>query len=170
MIRSILTHRLGLDGRVYCCHEFDKTPDQIQLFSEQCTDPYWPNGTEFRPPLFTNTESVIGNQPPQYGFSRRIGALFTFPSSLSTLKSRIEISFISSDKARQHIKQELQTWDLELVITAAKEQGNEEVLSKVTTTDLGNNTLLEMLYSLLYEMHLMPSDRTGENPNWETEN
>lgn len=26
-----------------------------------------------------------------------------------------------------------------------------------------------MLYSGLYKMHLMPSDRTGENQNWETE-
>jgi putative alpha-1,2-mannosidase len=40
---------------------------------------------------------------------------------------------------------------------------------KVTTNDISNMTLLEMLYSSLYKMHLMPSDRTGENPNWETE-
>lgn len=55
------------------------------------------------------------------------------------------------------------------MISAAKEQWNHEVFSKVTTTDLSNNTLLEMLYSGLYKMHLMPSDRTGDNPNWETE-
>lgn len=55
------------------------------------------------------------------------------------------------------------------MISAAKNQWNKEVLSQVTTTDLSNNTLLEMLYSGIYKMHLMPSDRTGDNPNWETE-
>lgn len=167
-MRKILTI-LGPDGRVYFCAEFDYVPDQAQLFSGQYTDPYWPNGTEFRPPVFTNAESIIGNKQPQYGFARRIGALFTFSSNVKTLKSRIGVSFISSEKACQHIEQELPTWDLEPVISAAKEQWNKEVLSKVTTTDLSNNTLLEMLYSGLYKMHLMPSDRTGENPNWDTE-
>jgi putative alpha-1,2-mannosidase len=95
--------------------------------------------------------------------------LFTFSSGVKTLKSRIGVSFISSDKACQHIADELPAWDLEPVVSAAKEQWNKEVLSKVTTTDLGNITLLEMLYSGLYKMHLMPSDRTGENPNWETD-
>jgi putative alpha-1,2-mannosidase len=85
------------------------------------------------------------------------------------LKSRIGVSFISSDKACQHIESELPTWNLEPVISAAKEQWNQEVLSKVTTTDMSNNTMLEMLYSGLYKMHLMPSDRTGENQNWDTE-
>ena len=55
------------------------------------------------------------------------------------------------------------------MISAANERWNEEVLSKITTTDPSNSSLLEMLYSGLYKMHLMPSDRTGENPNWDTE-
>ena len=168
-MNHIDTYYIGPDGRVYFCAEFDNTPDQVQLFSGQYTDPYWPNSTEFRPPVFTKAESIIGNQQPQYGFAKRIGALFTFPSSVSMLKSRIGVSFISSDNACQHIEQELPTWDLQPVIAAAKEQWNKEVLSKVTTTDSNNDTLLEMLYSSLYKMHLMPSDRTGENPNWETE-
>ena len=54
------------------------------------------------------------------------------------------------------------------MISAAKERWNKEILSKVTTTDLSNSSLLEMLYSGLYKMHLMPSDRTDENPNWDT--
>jgi putative alpha-1,2-mannosidase len=98
-----------------------------------------------------------------------VGGLFTFPANTTTLKSRIGVSFINSDKACQYISSELPTWDLQPIISAAKEQWNSEVLSKVTTTDQSNTTLLEMLYSGLYKMHLMPSDRTGENPNWDTE-
>jgi putative alpha-1,2-mannosidase len=85
------------------------------------------------------------------------------------LKSRIGVSFVSAEKACQYILDELPTWDLEPIIAAAKTEWNNEVLSKVTITDKRNNTLLEMLYSGLYKMHLMPSNRTGENPNWDTD-
>lgn len=159
------------DYPVYFCAEFDTVPEKVQLFSGKYTDPYWPNSTEYWPPsgpTFTNAASVNGG-PIHYSYARRVGGLFTFPSDISTLKSRIGVSFISSDKACQYIASELPTWELEPVVAAAKVQWNSEVLSKVTTTDLRNNTLLEMLYSSLYKMHLMPSDRTGENPNWDTE-
>lgn len=76
---------------------------------------------------------------------------------------------MSCENACKYIEDELPGWNIEPVVAAAKKQWNHEVLSKVTTTDLRNNTLLEMLYSGLYKMHLMPSDRTGDNPNWETE-
>jgi len=44
----------------------------------------------------------------------------------------------------------------------------EDVLSKISTTDFSNRTLLEMFYTALYHTHLMPTDRIGENANWET--
>lgn len=40
------------------------------------------------------------------------------------------------------------------------------MLNKLNTTDLSNITRLQMLYSSLYKTHLLPSDRTGENPFW----
>ncbi|TVY68627.1 putative secreted glycosidase [Lachnellula suecica] len=153
---------------VYFCAEFDTAPVKVQLFSGQYTDPYWPNSTYFRPPTFTNATSISGGQK-YYGYAKRVGGLFTFPSITSSLKSRLGVSFISSDTACQYISTELPTWNLEPIIAAAKTEWNSEVLSKVITTDKSNATLLEMLYSGLYKMHLMPSNRTGENPNWDTD-
>lgn len=76
---------------------------------------------------------------------------------------------MNTDKACQYIASEIPTWSLEPIISASVSAWNSEVLSKVTTTDNSNMTLLEMLYSGMYHMNLMPSDRTGENPNWETQ-
>lgn len=85
------------------------------------------------------------------------------------MKSRLGVSSIISNKACQYIASEIPSWDIQPIISAAKEQWNREVLSKVTTTDHSNTTRLEMLYSSLYKIHLMPSDRTGENQNWDTD-
>ncbi len=161
---------IGPDAPVYFCAEFDTAPEHVQLFSGEYTDPYWPNSTlpAFEPPVFTNASSISGGQT-HYGYAHRVGGLFTFPSNITALKSKLGVSFIDSDTACQYIASELPTWDLEIIISSAVDQWNTEVFSKVTTTDKSNTTLLEMLYSGLYKMHLMPSDRTGENPNWETE-
>lgn len=166
----ILISSLGPDAPVYFCAEFDTAPDQVQLFSGPYTDPYWPNSTlpQIEPPIFTNATSISGGQT-YYSYARRIGGLFTFPSHTSTLRSKIGVSFINSDKACQYIASELPSWSLEPYIFSAISEWNSVVLSKVTTSDKSNLTLLEMLYSGLYKMHLMPSDRTGENPNWDTD-
>ncbi len=165
---AISETNLGPDAPVYFCADFDMTPRDVQFFSGPYTDPYWPNSTFFRGPVFRNESSISGGDT-LYGYADRIGGLFSFPSNISTLKSRIGVSFVSTTKACQYLSSELSTWDIMPVISAAKEQWNTEVLSKVTTTDKRNSTLLRMLYSGLYHMHLMPSDRTGDNQNWETE-
>ncbi|TAQ84344.1 hypothetical protein B7494_g7330 [Chlorociboria aeruginascens] len=152
---------------IYFCADFDITPEEAQLWSSQYTDPFWPNNTMFRSPVFTNATSIRGGTP-LYSYARRIGAVFTFPASTSVLKSRIGVSFRSAAAACEYKALEQPTWDLNTTIAAAKTAWNTEILSGVTTTDTSNLTRLEMLYSSLYKMHLMPSDRTGDNPNWET--
>jgi putative alpha-1,2-mannosidase len=56
-------------------------------------------------------------------------------------------------------------------VTVAVDEWNRDVFSKiqVSTDDTQNRTNLVLLYSSLYFMHLMPSDRTGENPLWESD-
>lgn len=44
---------------------------------------------------------------------------------------------------------------------------NTEVFSKVTTSS-ANTTKLQQLYTALYFMHLMPQNKTGENPLWQS--
>jgi putative alpha-1,2-mannosidase len=40
------------------------------------------------------------------------------------LRSRLGVSFVSASRACQFIEEELPTWDLEPVVTAAEEQWN----------------------------------------------
>jgi predicted alpha-1,2-mannosidase len=80
----------------------------------------------------------------------------------------VGISFISSAKACQFVDTETPAGTtLQNLVNQSKAIWNKDVLSKVTTTE-SNSSLLTQLYSALYGMHLLPSNRTGEspNPNW----
>ncbi|KAI1462683.1 glycoside hydrolase family 92 protein [Annulohypoxylon moriforme] len=155
----------GGDYRVYFCAQFDSTPSQVQLFSGKATDPYWPNATDVKP-TFTNQSQIEGGTVG-YQYADRIGGLFEFPSNVSTIKSKVGISWVSTDKACQFLD-ELPHWNLEEVRDAAKDKWNSEVLSKIDVTTT-NETQLEMFYTAMYHAHLLPSNRTGENPYWESD-
>ncbi|KAI1103183.1 glycoside hydrolase family 92 protein [Jackrogersella minutella] len=155
----------GGDFRVYFCAQFDSTPSQVQLFSGKATDPYWPNATDVKP-TFTNQTWIKGGTVG-YQYADRIGALFEFPSDVTTLRSKVGISWVSTDKACQ-FHDEIPHWDLEAVSDAAKDTWNSKVFSKIDVTTT-NETQLEMFYTAMYHSHLLPSNRTGENPNWVSE-
>ncbi|KIL87740.1 glycosyl hydrolase [Fusarium avenaceum] len=154
---------LGGDFKVYFCGRFNATPSDVQLFSGKYTDPYWPNTTDVKP-TFTRDEEIIGGVDG-YQYADRIGALFTFPSDVFSLTSKVGVSWISSDKACQFIDDEIAHWDLNKTVTQAKDNWNHEVLSKIDVQSQ-NQTRLKMFYTALYHSFLMPSDRTGENPHW----
>ncbi|KAH6659425.1 alpha-1,2-mannosidase family protein-like protein [Truncatella angustata] len=152
----------GGDFRVYFCGHFDTTPSEAQLFSGKATDPYWPNTTDARPTL--TSETTIQGGTIGYQYADRIGALFEFPHNITTITSKVGVSWISADKACQFLE-EIPGWDFNATVDAAKDQWNTEVLSKIDVKT-ANQTRLEMFYTGLYHAHLLPSDRTGENPNW----
>ncbi|KAI2639052.1 glycoside hydrolase family 92 protein [Hypomontagnella submonticulosa] len=154
----------GGDYRVYFCAQFDSVPSQSQLFSGKATDPYWPNTTDVKP-TFTNRTWIEGGTIG-YQYADRIGALFEFPPNTTTVRSKVGISWVSADKACQFLS-EIPHWDLEAVRDAAKEQWNSEVLSKIDVATT-NDTQLEMFYTAMYHSHLLPSNRTGENPYWDS--
>ena len=87
----------------------------------------------------------------------RQGGVFAFNVSIVT--SRVGISFISTDKACKNVHSEIpKGTELQDVITNAQERWNEEIFRKVTTTET-NSTVLKQLYSYLYGMNLIPSNR-----------
>ena len=72
-------------------------------------------------------------------------------------------------KACGYLEQELPAEaTLDSLTSASKATWNAQVFSKVTTTET-NTTYLTQLYSSLYGTHLIPSNRTGENPLWQSE-
>lgn len=101
----------------------------------------------------------------------RVGALFTFSGECEKVVSRVGISFISVARAQAYIRAEIPTYNLTAVVEETVEEWNVDVFSKiqVDTSPSVNQTNLWLLYSSMYFMHLMPSDRTDENPLWESD-
>ncbi|GME26594.1 glycosyl hydrolase [Neofusicoccum parvum] len=99
--------------------------------------------------------------------SERLGGVFSFEEP--AVSSRVGVSFISAEKACGFIEDELpDDVGIEDLVAASQEIWNEMVFDKVTTTET-DAALLTQLYSSLYGMHLIPSNRTGENPLWESD-
>lgn len=135
--------------RIYFCGYFDSPATSVKTF------------------VGTN---LLGNMLESYSSatsvnsSTRLGAVYTFDTT--SVVSRVGVSWISSAQACSNVQSQIPAdTSLATVTNNTKEVWNSEVLSKVTTTET-NVTNLQLLYSSLYFMHLLPSNRTGENPGW----
>ncbi|TKA64704.1 hypothetical protein B0A49_08371 [Cryomyces minteri] len=124
------------------------------------------------PATSSRTFSGNGTTLASYGRARfttgkmRQGGVFSF--NRETVTSRVGISFISAERACQNVQKEIpRGTTLKTLSNTASSRWNSEVFSKITTTET-NSTILTQLYSSLYGMHLIPSNRTGENPLWKS--
>ena len=151
--------------KIYFCGQFNHPAQSSQVFTGPYTDYYFPSALNAQP-VFSRASSASGG-PAYYQYGQRVGALFTFSSSVRTLQSKVGISFVSTENACGYIPKEIPHWDLNKTVSEAEDTW-EGVMNKVSTTDMSNRTRLEMFYTGLYHTHLMPTDRTGENANWET--
>ena len=152
----------------FFCGEFEEAPDEAQTFHGRMTDPLVRLRTCSNCPV---PEPTFGNMSEISGpLNDRIGALFTWSNAGNvTVRSRVGISMISAERACQYKNTEIQSWEVEDTRQAAVDEWNRDVFSKIQVPmdDSQNRTNLVLLYSSLYFMHLMPSDRTGENPLWD---
>ncbi|KAF2740983.1 glycosyl hydrolase [Polyplosphaeria fusca] len=159
----------GAPFTVFFCGEFEQPPDDAQTFRGRNTDQTARFHTFSNEPI---PQAELGGNSRSAGHLHdRVGALFTWNNSDAlVIRSRVGISFISEDKACAFKNSEVTSWDLNDTVTAAIDEWNSDVFSniKVDTGDSANRTNLVLLYSSLYFMHLMPSDRTGENPLWDS--
>ena len=133
---------------IYFCGRFDESTTSIKTFSGN-----GPNLTRY------DSERTASG-------AERVGAVYSFANLNVT--SRVGISFISSARACQHLDDEMPAdVTLQSLVDRAQSKWNTEVFSKVQTPQT-NETHLQLLYSSLYGMHLLPSNRTGENPGWQS--
>ncbi|EEP78043.1 conserved hypothetical protein [Uncinocarpus reesii 1704] len=146
------------------CGIFDTEPVLSRLWKAPYTDPYYDIPVEVS---FSEQQTIKGGREG-YNYAHRIGVLFEFPHNITKVRSKVGVSFISTEKACEFIK-EIPSWKLNDTTSAAKERWNEEVLGRITVPDKSNLTRTTMLYSALYRSHLTPSNRTGENPHWESQ-
>ncbi|KAF2159441.1 glycoside hydrolase family 92 protein [Zasmidium cellare ATCC 36951] len=154
----------------YFCGEFEQAPAEAHTFRGRNTAP-----VQRQHNLASDTISHptfrIRSREDSGPLTDRVGAVFVFSNSTArTVKSRVGISFISVEKACAYKNQEIRSWNLNDTVSAAVKEWNQDVFSKiqVATDSTQNRTNLVLLYSSLYFMHLMPSDRTGENPLWDS--
>lgn len=131
---------LAPDWTIYFCGRFNKQPSRSWIF----------NGDTY--PL---NDPVSG--------SARLGGVFTFDEA--TVNSRVGISFISTKKACTNLEEITESTNIEDLVDAAKSTWNNEVLKKLQISS-ENTEDLQLVYSSLYGMFLIPSNRTGENPDW----
>ncbi|GES57475.1 glycosyl hydrolase [Aspergillus terreus] len=162
----------GAPFTVYFYGEFSEKPNSSRTFRGKNTDPMrqyqtLANGGVSQP-LYGNSSEKASSGP----MNDRVGALFSWGSGPEPqVRSRVGISFISPDKARSYIRSEIPSWDLNDTVQSAVEEWNNDVFRKIQVPldDTANLTNVRLLYSSLYFIHLMPSDRTGENPLWESD-
>ena len=76
------------------------------------------------------------------------------------LISRVGISFISTDKACANIEDE--NFDFDSMVQQNQQQWKNEVFQKFEIQH-DNQTVVDQFYTNLYGIHLLPSNRTGEN-------
>lgn len=172
----------GAPYRVFFCGEFDSSPNDTQFFRGQNTEPT------------VRQHSFDGGSPPQAFFQAassssgavvdsetvtaetargaRVGAVFSWQDdAAAVIRSRVGISFMSTEDACQQYQEEIPSYNLTATVEAAVKEWNSDVFStiQVATDDSANTTYLRLLYSSLYFMHIMPSERTGQNPLWQSD-
>lgn len=136
------------DWRIYFCGYFNSTATAKVFVSENSTSSILAG--------YNSTRSVTSN--------RRLGAVFSFDATV--VSSRVGISFISTAQACSNVNTQIPAGTIfSAIVAQAKQVWSDEVLSKVTTTEIDIRKL-QLLYSSMYHMHLLPSNRTGENPLW----
>jgi predicted alpha-1,2-mannosidase len=160
---------IGAPVTVFVCGEFDTPPNEAKAFKGRNT---FPTSRHFR--TFGNSTiphpTYTGASARSGPMNDRVGAIFTWTNT-TEIRSRVGISFISVEKACAYKNSELGSWSIEETAQAARDEWNRDVFSKirVDTSEAANKTRLALLYSSLYFMHLIPSERVGENPLWESD-
>ncbi|CAK4034552.1 glycoside hydrolase family 92 [Lecanosticta acicola] len=138
-------------------------------------DPVVPLNFTLRPSPDSRTDAVTYT-----GSGQGIGALFSWSrsgansSADAIVESRVGISSISAKQACQNLAKELPpSVTFQDVVEKSKQIWESSVLNTIeigddNSTTSNNKTLKRMLYSALYQTGLMPTDKTSENPYWET--
>ncbi len=139
----------------------------------------WNRGGEYKvyyymvldtPSVITQTwtgKTLTGAKDATVGADTPIGASFDFAAKAGqVIQAKVGISFISAEEAKQNVQQEVPAWNFAAVHAASIALWNAE-LAKLTLSG-ESDSQRRQLYTAMYHMMLMPTDRTGENPGWQS--
>src|ERR1035437_10730089 len=98
---------------------------------------------------------------------RPLGATFNFRTRAGqVVQAKVALSFISTEQARQNVQSEIPAWNFDVVRMASVENWN-QALSRIRLRGETDSKRIQF-YTAMYHTMLMPSDRTGENPGWQS--
>jgi predicted alpha-1,2-mannosidase len=96
-----------------------------------------------------------------------IGASFDFTTRTNqVIQVKVGISFLSAEQAKKNVQQETPAWNFAVIHAAAVALWNAE-LAKLNLSG-ESESQRRQLYTAMYHIMLMPTDRTGENPGWQS--
>lgn len=97
----------------------------------------------------------------------RNGGYFSYKVKAGTqLNVHVGISFVSIEKAKKNVEQEIGNNNFDIIYNKARAIW-ETYLEKVYIEGMTEEEQV-MFYSALYRTILLPSNRTGENPDWDS--
>jgi predicted alpha-1,2-mannosidase len=97
----------------------------------------------------------------------RVGAYATFDTTGNqSVQMKIGVSFISPEKARANLLQEIPNWDFDAVRRQAEAEW-ERALGQIRIEG-GTDEQRRIFYTALFHCHYMPHDLTGENVWWKS--
>jgi len=82
-----------------------------------------------------------------------------------TIQMKVGVSFISALKAQQNVRDEIPHWNFQQVLQETQNKW-ENLMTRIEIPANATHDQKVMFYTALYHTQLMPVDRTGENPNW----
>lgn len=139
----------------------------------------WNNGGEYdvyfylvldTPALAVRTwtgSGISSGGQAEGGKSEPLGVTFDYRTHINqVIQAKVGISFISSEQARQNVGQEVPGWNLDSVRSSSVAAWNRE-LAKIQLHGESESKKIQF-YTAMYHTMLMPSDRTGENPGWQS--
>ena len=98
---------------------------------------------------------------------RPIGAVFNFHTHAGqVVQAKVAISFVSVEQARHNILEEAPAWNFDAVRMASVNEWN-KALSRIQLHG-ETDSKRRQFYTAMYHTMLMPSERTGENPGWQS--
>ncbi|MGD0036291.1 MAG: GH92 family glycosyl hydrolase [Bacteroidota bacterium] len=109
-------------------------------------------------------KSLYPGEKVQFDSGEKTGAFLYFDDKqTNTIQLKVGISFVSSQKAKANIENEIPHWDFNKELQETQDKW-EKLLKRIEIE--GTPDQKKMFYTALYHTMLMPVDRTGENPLW----
>ncbi|MBQ9112230.1 MAG: GH92 family glycosyl hydrolase [Clostridia bacterium] len=138
----------GLNWNMYFAMEFDTDFEEIGIFEGDM--------------LYAISDITPTCVP--IDTEKRLGAYIKFAKG-SHLKVKISISFVSAERAKQFLSEQIPGFDYDRVKESAKNKWRDVLGVIDLRTD--DPALLRRFYTAMYHMNIQPRDRTNDHGKWD---